>query len=137
MPQVSNELSSQYWEPVATGPVAQCDLSANTEEVGTVPGSIAASGSFTSQLIPANGFKAIAAGVTSTQTGAISIQRYIDKLGQVAQGAAISTALTASTPGVVNSNDGLPFQSFKITITNTNGSSAATITNFALLLNAA
>jgi len=136
MPQVSTEASTQYWEPVATGPVAQCDLSANAEEVGAIPSSIAASGAFTSQLIPANGFRAIAAAVTSTQNGAISIQRYIDKAGLVAQGTVVPVAITAGTPAVVNSNDGLPFQSFTVKITNTGGS-AATITNFALLLNAA
>lgn len=137
MPQVSTEASTQYWEPVATGPVAQCDLSANTEEVGSVPSSIAASSNFTSQLILANGFKAIAAAVTLSQAGSIAIQRYIDKAGLVAQGAAVSTALTAATPGVVNSNDGLPFQSCRVTITNSSSSNAATVSNFALLLNAA
>ena len=134
MPQASTELNSQYWEPVATGPVAQADVSSWAPLVPT--STIAASGNFTSALVYADGFKNIAAGVTSTQAGAISIQRYIDKAGLIAQGAAVSTSLTASTPGVVNVNDGLPFQSFVLKITNT-GASTATITNFACLLNAA
>lgn len=135
MSQVSNELNTQYWEPVATGPVGQADI---TAWPGTPPppGTIAAAGNYTSNVIIADGFKAIAAAITSTQAGAISIQRFIDRAGTIAQGAAISTTLVAATPAVVNSNDGLPFQSFVVKITNTGGSTA-TITNFALLLNAA
>jgi hypothetical protein len=36
MPQVSTELNSQYWEPVANGPVAQADISASAE-LGPLP----------------------------------------------------------------------------------------------------
>lgn len=137
MPQSSNpsELNTQYWEPTATGPLFQVDLTAATL-VPPPPATIAAAGNFTSNVINADGFRAIAAAVTSSQVGAISIQRYIDKAGTIAQGAAISTSLVASTPAVVNSNDGLPFQSFTVKITNTGGATA-NISNFALLLNAA
>lgn len=133
MPQTSSELNSQYWEPVATGPVAQADVSTWAPLVPSP--TIIASGNYTSALIYADGFKSIAAGVTSTQTGAMTIQRYIDKAGLVAQGTASTVALTASTPAVLNVTDGLPFQSFVLKITNTGGATA-TITNFACLLNA-
>jgi hypothetical protein len=135
MPQVSTELNSQYWEPVGTGPVAQADISGWT---GLPPpgATIAASGNYTSNLIISDGFKAIAVGVLSTQNGAINIQRYLDKAGLVPQGAAITVAITGGTAQVCNSNDGLPFQSFKITITNTSAS-VANVSNFACLLNAA
>ena len=135
MPQISSELNSQYWEPVATGPVAQADISA-WSGVGGPPATIAAGANFTSPTIIADGFKLIAAAVTSTQAGAISVQRYIDRAGTIAQGAAVSTAITGGTPAVVNvGSDNLPFQSFVLKITNT-GASTATISGFALLLNA-
>jgi hypothetical protein len=134
MPRVSNEINTQYWEPVAQGPIAQADLSTAGELA--LPATIAASGNYTSPVLPADGFKMIAAAVTSTQNGQISIQRYIDAAGQVAQGAPLSTAITGGTPAVVNAGaDNLPFQSFMLKITNT-GASTATLSNFALLLNA-
>jgi hypothetical protein len=137
MPQtnLAPEYTTQYWEPCATGPVFQADLT-NWAGMGVLPGTIAAAGNFTSNVITSDGFRAIAAAVTSTQTGAISIQRYVDRAGTIPQGAALSTSLVASTSAVVNANDGVAFQSFTIKITNTGGSTA-TITGFALLLNAA
>jgi len=133
MPLVSTELSSQYWEPVSTGPVALADLSAYppTEP----PATIAAAGNFTSAVTPGDGFKVISASVTSSQAGAISIQRYFDQAGTIPQGAPVSTALSAATPGIVTVNDGLPYRSFTVKITNTGGVTA-NITNFALLLSA-
>jgi hypothetical protein len=135
MSQVSNELGTQYWEPVGTGPVAQADVSASLM-LGTLPTTIASAGSWVSNLLPSDGFKAIAVAALSSQAGAISIQRYVDKAGTLPQGAAVSATITGGTAQVCNSNDGLPFQSFKITITNT-GTSAATLSGFACLLNAA
>lgn len=134
MPRVSNELESAYYEPVAIGPIAQADLSTSAT-IGPGPTTVAASGSWASYVTPTDGYKVIAVGVTSSQAGQLSVQRYLDTAGLVAQGAAVTAALTAATPAVVNCTDGAPCQSFKITITNTGGSTA-TITNFACLLNA-
>ena len=134
MPQVSNELGSQYWESMAIGPVAQADISA-WSALG-VPSTVPATGSWNSNLLRSDGFKMISVGATSSQAGTLSIQRYLDAAGLVAQGAAVSQSLSAGTPAVVNVVDGLPCQTFKITITNSSGS-VATITNFACLLNAA
>lgn len=134
MSRVSTELNSQYWEPFAQGPVAQADLSQTIQPA--LPATIAAGGNYTSSVLASDGFKAIAAAVLSSQAGAISIQRFVDVAGTLPQGAAISATITGGTAQVVNSNDGLPFQSFTIEITNTSGS-VANITKFALLLNAA
>ena len=133
MPKGSTELGTEYWQPSTTGPVIQTDL---TTWAGTppVPSTIAAAGNYTSNVIYADGFRTLAAAVTSSQAGAISIQRYLDLAGLVPQGPAISASLVAATPQVVNVSDGLAFQSFKVTITNTGGSTA-NITNFGLLMN--
>lgn len=135
MPLVSTETNSQYWEPVATGPLAQCDLSANA--VAMPPATLSATtGSFTSGFIPSDGFKVIACGVKSSGAGALTVQRYVDAAGVFPQGAAVTAAIVAGTPLVVNVDDDLAFRSFTVTITNTSGS-VATISNFVLLLNAA
>ncbi len=134
MPRVSNELNEQYYEPVCIGPIAQVDLS-NSVTLGAAPATIAASGSWNSNVAITDGYKAIAAGVTSSQAGTLSVQRYLDTAGLVAQGAPVSVALSAGVAAVVNCMDGVPCQSFKVTITNSSGS-VANITNFACLLNA-
>jgi hypothetical protein len=135
MPQVSSELAATYWEPVATGPVAMADYSSVT--VASPQGTIAASGNFTTAVIPSDGFKLITLAATSSQAGALNIQLYIDKAGTIKQGAVQTVALTAATPAILNVNGALtPFQSFTAQITNTGGS-AATVTNYALVMTAA
>jgi hypothetical protein len=135
MPRVSNELEGQYYEPICIGPIAQADVSASTT-IGTLPASIVASGSYVSAVIPTDGYRVIAVGVTSTQAGVLSVQRYLDLAGLVAQGAPLTASILAATPVVLNATDYAPCQSFRITITNTNAGAAAAITNFACLLNA-
>ena len=140
MTRVSNENLSQYWEPVGIGPVAQVDLSAsNTLKAdGSLPttGTIGAAGSYQSIPVYVDGHKAIGIGCKSTQTGNITIQRFLDTAGNVPVGAVLTAALTAATAQWLSVNDGVPFQSFSFNISNTGGV-AATITNFALLLQAA
>jgi hypothetical protein len=131
MPKVGSELSSQYFEPVAIGPVAQVDMSA---ALGA-PATIAASSSWVSGVIPADGYKAIALAVTLSNAGTLKLTRYLDTAGTIAQGAAQTQALTAATPGNLNVNDGAPFQSFKVEIDNS-GASVANVSGFACLLNA-
>lgn len=95
--------------------------------------SVPASGSVASGVILSNGYLAFALGLTSSQAGGISIQRYIDVAGTVAQGAAITASLTAATAAVANvTNDGKPFASLIITVTNSSGS-AATLSAIAAL----
>jgi hypothetical protein len=140
MPLVGTEATGQYWEPFANGPVAQVDMVANdpaqlSAALPTV-GTIAASGNWTSNVLISDGFKAIGAGCKSTQTGAINIQRYLDRAGTVPVGAVVTAALVANTSQWATVNDGVPFQSFTVQITNTGGG-AATITLFDILLSAA
>lgn len=103
--------------------------------VHNIPASIAGSGSAQSSLIVTEGFSLISAGVTASQNGIMSIQRYLDAGGTVAQGAAVQVALVAATAANLDVLDGKPFASFKLTITNSSGSTS-NLTNFALLLQA-
>ena len=92
---------------VDTGPLVQAFMTA--AQLGlTAPG--------TSGLIYAGGYPKLSIGVTSSATGSISVQRYLDQAGTIPQGAALTQALTAGTPGVLNVADGAPFQTFTITI---------------------
>ncbi|MDX2027720.1 MAG: hypothetical protein SFW62_03690 [Alphaproteobacteria bacterium] len=103
--------------------------------VHNVPASVAGSGTAQSSLIVTGGFSLISAGVTASQNGSMSIQRYLDTGGTVLQGAAVQIALAANTPANLDVLDGKPFASFKLTITNASGSTS-NLTNFALLLQA-
>ncbi len=134
MPLVSNELLSQYWEPVATGPRAVADVSAMSVIAGLLAtGAVPATGNWTSSAIPADGFVNVSIGLTSSQAGLIVFQRYLDQAGTIAQGAPITVALAAGVAAVLNATDQLIFRSFTLEVTNSGGS-AATITNFAFLL---
>lgn len=94
--------------PVDSGPLVQAFMSG--AELGlSAPG--------TTSVIQAGGYPKLAIGATSSSTGQISVQRYLDAAGQIQQGAALTQSLTAATPGVLNVTDGLAFQSFTITIT--------------------
>lgn len=117
---------------VAIGPVTQQVVPSG---VHGLPASIASNSSITSNLIFSDGYKVLAVGGTSSQNGQISVQRYIDDAGLVAQGAPVIAALTATDPGVVNITDGVPFSAFKVTFTNSAGSTA-NLTNVAILLQA-
>ncbi len=97
--------------------------------------SIPATSNVSSNLIQTNGYKVLALGVTSTQAGTATIQRFLDAAGTIAQGPALSVALTATTPAVLNGNDGVAFQSAKVTVSNS-AASAATLSNVLLLLQA-
>ena len=77
-----------------------------------IPASVPASGNVTSNLIFTLGMQLAAIGVTSSQTGLITVQRYLDDAGLIKQGAALTQALAAATPAVLNITDGNPFASF-------------------------
>jgi hypothetical protein len=104
--------------------------------VHNLPASVAASSSAQTSLIVTEGFKLISAGIKTGQNGTMSVQRYLDAGGTVPQGASASVALTANTAANLDVLDGKPFASFILTVTNSSGSSASTISNFALLLQA-
>ena len=137
MPVVGTEVLGQYYEPCATGPVAQIELVSTDPTLfgATLPtaGTIAASGNWLSSPIYADGFKSISVGVKSTQAGAINIQRYVDRAGTIPVGAVATAALVANTAGYLSVVDDVAYQSFTVQITNTGGS-AATVTNFGVLM---
>jgi hypothetical protein len=89
-----------------------------------------------SSLIATEGFSQIAVGVTASQAGTLSVQRYLDAGGTVVQGAALQIALVANASANLDIMDGKLFASFRVTITNSTGSTS-NLTNFALLLQAA
>ena len=120
------------YAPYALWSIRQAPVPAATHNL---PASIAASGSVQTSLIIAEGFSLISAGITASQNGTLSIQRYLDAGGTVAQGAPVSVALTASTAANLDILNGKPFASFILTVTNTGGSTS-NLTNFALLLQA-
>ena len=124
----------EFYDFKGTGPVAQFPVSAVVHGIN-VTNTVPASGNVTSNLLQSDGHKILAVGVTSTQAGAINIQRYLDQAASVAQGAALTQALVAATPAVLNVTDGLPFMSFTVKITNT-GASAATLSNLVILMQA-
>lgn len=113
----------------AVGPATQSTI----PDDANPPTSIAASGNFTSGVIPANGYKVLAIGVTSSQAGSLNVNRYLDPVGTILVTTQSTTALTAATAAVVVLNDGKPFSSFTYQITNT-GASTATVSGFYVLL---
>lgn len=131
MPWASTEQNAAFYEPHAIGPIMQ--TSPNLQNA--VPGTIAATGTYDAGLTLSDGYKALAVGAEISQAGSIVVQRYIDRAGQVPQGTPSTVPLTANTIAVVNITDDLPFASFDVQIVNS-GSVAATLSNFAILMNA-
>jgi hypothetical protein len=117
--------------PFAKWAAQQAPVPATTHNL---PTSIAASSSIQTSLVVTEGFTLISAGLTASQNGTMSIQRYLDAGGTVPQGAAISVTLTANNAANVDVLDGKPFASFILTVTNSSGSTVSNLTNFALLL---
>jgi hypothetical protein len=83
-----------------------------------------------------NGYKAFAFGITLSDAGNASIQRYLDEACTIKQGAALTASLTAATPAVVNATDGVPFAGIVVSVQDTAGSGSGTITACGLLLQA-
>lgn len=132
MPWSDPELSSQFFTVSGQGPVAQTTIVQATPLT-----TIAISTTYSTGVIVSNGYQIVAVGVTSSQAGAVTIQRFLDRAGTVPVTATLSTPIVAATPlvVVVNAfNDHLPFASFILTISNTSGSTIANITNYAVLL---
>jgi hypothetical protein len=106
-----------------------------TALIASVPGTVAASGSWTSALMTADGYYDFSLGVTQSQAGSITLLRFIDDLGQVALDTGQSTALTAATAGVLIVVDGHPCATFQVKISNSGGSTG-TVSAFAALMSA-
>jgi hypothetical protein len=96
------------------------------------PATIAGGGNWNSGPIGASGFSRMAVNAKLTQAGTLSVQRYMDVLGLIPIGAAVTQALSANTNGYVVINDGIPYATFAITVTNSSGSTG-TLSNVAVL----
>jgi hypothetical protein len=118
--------------PFDAGPALQFLMLPTALNLST---SVPANNNVVSNVIITNGYKALSFACTSSQTGSVSIQRYLDSAGTILQGAALTVSLSAATAAVLNNSDNAPFQSLKITVNNSAGS-IATLTNCALLLQA-
>lgn len=117
--------------PFDVGPAVQ--VAVNTTNLG-LAATINASSNINSSIVLTNGYRVFSFFGTSTQAGTISIQRYADAAGTIKQGSALTGSLTANTAAIVSTSDTLPFQSLQINITNSSGSTAATLSNVLLLL---
>ncbi len=117
--------------PVDIG--ATCQVQLNAVALGLAV-SIAESSNVVSNIVLTGGYKNISFGITSSQAGSVSIQRYLDQGATIKQGAAITGSLSSATALTVNNNDGAAFQSLIITISNSSGSTTANLTNLLLLL---
>jgi hypothetical protein len=98
-----------------------------------LPATVPASGHVISNLILSDGLQVGAVGVTSSQAGTVTVQRYLDDAGTIRQGAALTGTLVANTALTVNITDGNPFASFTVDISNSAGS-IANLTNLGILL---
>lgn len=115
---------------ISQGPAYQVVIPASNHNM---PVSIAGSGTANSSILPSNGFQTIIATVNSSQNGTIAIQGYIDPAGTIAHGSAVSTSLTSGTAASATLSG--QFQTFKVTITNSSGSTA-TLSNFQIFMSA-
>lgn len=116
--------------PHEQGESLQCFVLAS---VHALAGPIAASGNVKSAVIPTYGWQKGGIGVTSSQAGQLSVQRYLDAAGTIPVGAPITASLTAGMAAAVTWSDGLPFGSIQAEVTNTGGS-PANLTNVTVLL---
>jgi hypothetical protein len=131
------QLSTEEYQPiVAHGPKAGYvpdALIADLQDAGL----IAADGDYTSPLFSADGYYDVVVALTSSQAGAINLLRYVDDAGAVLLDVTAPTqALTAATPAVLVVLDGKPFASYQVQVTNSSGSTAATLSNIAALTSA-
>jgi hypothetical protein len=124
--------SSDIHVPHDVGQVLQAVMLPSAMGLST---SINAGGNVISNLLFMNGYKLFSFGLTSSEAGSISIQRYLDTAGTIKQGSALTASLSASTAAVYNLADTLPFQTMTIEVLNSSGS-AATLSNVIFLMQA-
>jgi hypothetical protein len=95
-------------------------------------------GTVISNVINTNGMNRGAVGLSSSQAGNLTVQRYADGAGQIPLPAVVNgaptVAIVANTPIAVTWADTTPTGSIVITVTNTNGSTAAALTNLTVNL---
>ena len=131
---MSRQFSLGEYQPiVARGPRVEYLPTALLAELQAIA-SIASDSNYTTALYSAErDYYDMVIALTSSQAGAINLLRYVDDAGTVLLDATAPTAaLTAATPAVFIEQDGKPYASFKVEITNTSGS-AATLSDIAVL----
>lgn len=122
MKETSKGKNDGVYGPRERGPAVQCELSA--AELG-LAAPVPTGGNLVGALRISNGWPIFSLAIKSTQAGVASLQRYIDQAGTIVIGAAVTANLTANTAATLNlTNDGVPFQAFKITVSNTGGTDA-------------
>lgn len=108
-------------DTLSVGPASQTQVPQN---VHNLPSSIAPNSAVNSNLIAVDGYTKVAVGLTSSQSGLLSIQRYLDPNGAVAVGAPVTLAIVAGQPVALTVNDGQMFSSFEVVLTNSSGITA-------------
>lgn len=111
------------------GPAAIFDVPSATIDA---PGTIAGSGTFTTDPIATGGMAHIAGSAELTQDGTLILGRYLDNAGSIAIGGT-TVAMSAGTLALFDVNDGKIFQSFDLAVIN-DGTVAGTLTNVAIVL---
>lgn len=114
----------------AEGPAWQAQVPAASL---AIPVSISASATFTTAAIRTYGNPHLAIAATLSQAGTLSIQRYVDQVGSIVTGAAVTQALVAATPAVLDNLGTVVAQSFKLSIINS-ATVAATPSNVIAVL---
>lgn len=96
-----------------------------------VPATIAGNGNWQSGIITPYGADGILVAANLTGNATVAIQRYADLAGTLPVDAGQSQALTGGTAGSIGVNDGVPYLSYQVTITDTSGSTN-TVTSVAI-----
>lgn len=84
----------------------------------TTPATIAASGTFTSGVVPTYGMSHVAVSAQIDQVGSIVVQPYLDAAGTIPNGAPVTKALTASTLAVLDNVGTVVTQAITVAIVN-------------------
>ncbi len=101
------------YAPYASWSVRQAPVPAT---VHNLPASISASSQVQSSLIVTEGFSLISAGVTASQAGVMSVQRYLGASGTVPQGAPVQVSLAAAIAANLDVLDGKPLRRLQIPV---------------------
>ena len=96
------------------------------------PATIGGGLSYDTGLMSAAGFSKFAASAKLTQTGTLTLTRYIDAAGTVPIGPVLTQNLAANTVGSIAVNDGIPCLVWRVVVLNTSGATA-TLSDFHLL----
>jgi hypothetical protein len=96
------------------------------------PATILAGTTYSTGIIPTNGYQGFAASAKLTQAGVMTFQRYIDIAGTIPIGDAVTQAMTANVVATISWRDGLPAASWSLSVQNTSGSTG-TLSNVNLL----